>query len=132
MKKIIICEKEYPIKCSALVFPRYRKLFDKDIFDDINIVNMFITKRAVLLKELKGKNPELKDETIFKELTGLLTGDIGLFIEASTRLAYVMINMANKDIPEYEKWLDTVPRICVDDDWIVEVADIAIDCFRRQ
>ena len=131
MKKITICGKEYPIKCSALVFPRYRKLFNKDIFDDINIVNMFISERAVLLKRLKEKHPELKDEAIFKELTGLLTGGIGLFVEASTRLAYVMINMANKDIAEYEEWLETVPRICVDDDWIVEVADIAIDCFRR-
>ena len=30
---------------------------------------------------------------------------------------------------EYEKWLENISNFKIDDDWIVEVAEFAVDCF---
>lgn len=37
--------------------------------------------------------------------------DMGLFIEAATRMAYIMILTANRKAPEYEEWLEGIPAI---------------------
>ena len=54
--------------------------------------------------------------------------NIEKFVESATRIVYILIKEYN-DIDEYEDWLRTVPPLKINDDWIVEVAEFAVNCF---
>ena len=54
---------------------------------------------------------------------------MGLFVEAATRIAYIMIFTANKNVEEYENWLENITTIKTNDEWIVEVTEFAVNCF---
>lgn len=129
MKTIEICGKKYPIECNSLVYPKYREFFKTDIFSDIRILQTFLTKQTLLAKELKDNNPDIEDSKIIASLSSFMLEDMGLFMEASTRIAYIMIYMADKKIEEYEKWLESIPSIKTNDEWIVEVTELAVSCF---
>lgn len=129
MKIIEICGKKYEIDCNALTHVKYRKLFNTDIFSDIRILKTFLTKQVLLAENLKKENPEVDDATIITSLSTLMLDDMGLFLEASTRMAYIMIYTANKKVPEYEEWLEGIPSLKTNDEWIAEVTEFAVDCF---
>lgn len=129
MKTITICGKEYPIDCNSLVYVRYRKFFNTDIFSDIRILQSFLTKQVLLAENLKKDNPDIDDGTIISSLSSLMLDDMGIFVEASTRMAYVMIYTADKKVPEYEEWLESIPSIKTNDEWIAEVTEFAVNCF---
>lgn len=130
MKKINICGSEYPIDCNALVFLKYRKEFNTDIFKDINILNSFLVKQVVLAKEIKEKNPEFNDDDIIKSLSGLMLDDAGELVEAALRMAYIMICCADKNVNlTYDEWVEKIPTVKTNDDWIVEVTELAVSSF---
>lgn len=129
MKTITICGKEHEIDCNASVYYKYRKIFDKSIFDDIKILQVFLTKQVLITKQLKDENPDINDATIISSLSGLMLEDMGIFVEAATRMAYIMIYTVDKKIEEYEKWLENIPSIKTNDEWIAEVTELAVNCF---
>lgn len=129
MKIIEICGKKYEIDCNALTHIKYRKLFNTDIFSDIKILKSFLTKQVLLAENLKKENPKIDDTTIIMSLSTLMLDDMGLFLEASTRMAYIMIYTVNKRIEEYEEWLKNIPSLKTNDEWIAEVTEFAVSCF---
>lgn len=129
MKTIEICGKKYEIDCNALTYVKYREMFARGIFDDIKILQEFLTKQVYLTKKIKDENPEVGDIYIINSLSTLMIDDMDLFVEAATRIAYIMIYTANKEIEEYEKWLEKISTIKTNDEWIVEVTEFAVNCF---
>lgn len=129
MKKITICEKEYPIECNALTYINYRKIFNRGIFEDIKIVKDFITKQTVITMQLKNKYPEISEDELIKLISNEMLLDIDLYIEAVTRIAYICINTANEQYCNYQEWLKEINRINTNDLWIAEVTEFAVDCF---
>ncbi len=129
MKTITICGKDYNIDCNALTYKNYRTKFNTDIFSDIRILQSFLTKQVLSTEYLKKENPDIDDATIMSSLSTLMLDDMGLFIEAATRMAYIMILAVDKTIPEYDKWLESIQSIKTNDEWIVEVTEFAVDCF---
>ena len=129
MKTIEICGKKYEIDCNALTYVKYREMFARGIFDDIKILQEFLTKQVYLTKKIKDENPEVGDIYIINSLSTLMIDDMDLFVEAATRIAYIMIYTANKEIEEYEKWLERISTIKTNDEWIVEVTEFAVNCF---
>ena len=129
MKQIEICGKKYEIDCNALTYVSYRKLFKKGIFEDIKVLQTFLTKQVLLTENLKKENPDIDDQTIIASLSTIMLDDMDLFVEAATRIAYIMIYTANKKIQEYEDWLENIPSLKTNDEWIVEVTEFAVDCF---
>lgn len=129
MKTIEICGKKYEIDCNALTYVKYRNMFNRGIFDDIKILQDFLVKYAYLTKKIKNENPDIDDITIINSLSTLMIDDMDLFAEAATRMAYIMIYTANKEIEEYENWLEKIPSIKTNDEWIVEVTEFAVNCF---
>jgi len=129
MKKIIICGQDYEIDCNALTYIKYRKMFNKGIFDDIKILQTFLTKQVVISNKLKQENPELEENVIIASLSKIMLDDMDLFVEAATRIAYIMIYTANEKIEEYEKWLKNIPYLKTNDEWIAEVTEFAVSCF---
>lgn len=129
MKTITICGKKYEIDCNALTYVKYRKLFNRGIFDDIKILQDFLNKQVIIANELKRDNPNVDDVTIISSLSKIMMDDMDLFAEAATRIGYVMINTANEKIKEYEEWLKDIPFLRTNDEWIVEVTEFAVSCF---
>lgn len=129
MKTITICGEEYPINCNALTYIKYREIFRRGIFDDIRILQSFLEKQIILTKQLKEENADIDDITIISSLSRIMLDDMDLFAEAATRIAYIMIYTANKKIEEYERWLENIPSLKTNDEWIAEVTEFAVSCF---
>lgn len=129
MKTIEICSIKYNIDCNALTHIKYRKIFNTDIFKDIKTLNTFLTKQVLIAENLKKENPNISDEIIITSLSRLMVDDMGLFVEAATRMAYVMICTANDNVVEYEEWLKNIPTLKTNDNWISEVTEFAVECF---
>lgn len=129
MKTITICGEKYPIDCNALTYVKYREMFKKGIFDDIKILQSFLAKQVLTAEQLKKENPDIDDTAIIASLSKLMLDDMDLFAEAATRIAYIMIYTANKKVEQYEEWLENIPSLKTNDEWIAEVTEFAVSCF---
>lgn len=129
MKQIAIDGKNYDIDCNALTYITYRKKFNRGIFEDIDIIQKFLTMQVLQANQLKEENPKISESEMVKQLSNLMLKVIDEYIEAVTRIAYICCYTANEKIGEYEDWLKEIKRIKTNDKWIVEVTEFAVDCF---
>lgn len=129
MRTITICNIKYEIDCNAFTYVKFREKFKRGIFDDIKILQAFLTKQVMLANELKEENKDVDDATIINSLSKLMLDDIDLFVEAATRIAYILIYTANNKVKEYEDWLKNITTIRTNDEWIAEVTEFAVNCF---
>lgn len=127
MKTIKICDKEYPIDCNALTFLQFKKVFGVGIFKDIQSLKKFFAKQAEEIMTLREKG--LKEVDIEKELNDELLNYVDDFVEAITRIAYILIYTANNKFKSYEDFMKDIPKLSIDDDWIVEVTEFAVEKF---
>lgn len=129
MKRIEIDGKTYDIDCNALTYINYRKKFNRGIFEDIDIIQRFVTMQVLQANQLKEENPEIDKEKMVEQLSNLMLKVLDEYIEAVTRIAYICCFTANEKIGDYEDWLKGIKRINTNDKWIVEVTEFAVDCF---
>lgn len=130
MKKIDICGKKFEIDCNAFTYIEYRKKFKNNgIFEDFETINNFATMQVLLTGELKSKNPNISEAEIVRETSRQALKYMDKYIEAITRIGYICCYTANQNIGEYEDWLKGLTRINTNDMWIVEVTELAVDCF---
>src|SRR5699024_6525661 len=104
-------------------------IFNKGIMQDIHILQNYIITQTIKANELKQKFPNLSEEQINEQVSKLMNDYIDDFIEAITRIAYTLMYTANEKIKSYEEFLRSIRNFKIDDDWIVEVTEIAVDCF---
>lgn len=129
MKQIEIDGNTYDIDCNALTYINYRKKFNRGIFEDIDIIQRFVTMQVLQANQLKEENPEIDKEEMVKQLSNLMLKVLDEYIEAVTRIAYICCFTANEKIGDYEDWLKGIKRINTNDKWIVEVTEFAVGCF---
>ena len=132
MKKITICDQEFDIDCNALTNMQFIKKFNRGIFEDFAIIDNFLNLQVLITSGLKEKNPEITELEITREISRATINYIDEYIEAITRVAYICCYTANNQIGEYEDWLKTIKRINTNDKWIVEVTELAVNCFCGQ
>lgn len=127
MKTIIICGKEHKLECNALTYVKYKNFFKRGIIEDVQILQDYLIKQTVITKQVEEKNiTEVEKLSIVSNYMNKYIDD---FIIAITRIAWILMYTADKDIEEYEKWLEGISSFKIDDDWIVEVAEFAVGCF---
>ena len=108
----------------------YRKKFkDNGIFEDFGTINNFETIQVLLTAELKNKNPNITEAEIVRETSRQMLKYMDDFVEAITRVGYICCYTANPKIGEYEDWLKGLKKINTNDMWIVEVTELAVNCF---
>lgn len=130
MRKINICGHEYEIELNALSQVQYRKIFDRGILEDIGIIENFISLQVLFADKLKKENPKISESEITKQISRYMLGNnIDEYIEAVTRITYICVYTANREIGSYEDWLTEIERINTTDKWIVEVTEYAVACF---
>lgn len=127
MKTIKICDKEYNIDCNAFTYVQFKKVFGIGLFQDIQTLKNFFaiqTEKVITLKE-----QGLKELEIEKELNKELLSYVDDFVEAITRIAYILIYTANNKFKNYEEFMKDIPKLSIDDEWIVEVTEFAVEKF---
>lgn len=127
MKTITICGKEYKLECNALTYVKFKTFFKKGIIEDIQILQEYLIKQAVITKQVEGK--DISESEKVSIVSNYMNKFVDDFVIAITRIAWILIYTANRDIEDYEKWLEGISSFKIDDDWIVEVAKFAVDYF---
>ena len=129
MKTIVIDGNEYNIECNALTYIQYKKVFNKGIFADMDIIKDYLVRQTLKANELKEKYPQMSEQEIDAQVGNYMNNHIDDFIEVITRIAYILIYSANEKVEEYENWLRKIKNFKIDDDWVAEVTEPAVDCF---
>lgn len=133
MKKIIIDGKEFEIECNALTHIKYKSFFKTGILKDMDLIQNYIIKQTIIANQLKDEDITSEEkinkisEKMLNNSDGITTDD---FIIKITQIAWILIYTANKKIENYESWLESIKHFSIEDDWIVEVAEFAVNCFR--
>lgn len=127
MKQITIDNKQYNIDCNALTYLKYKSFFKTGIIQDLQVIENYLIKQTVIAKKLEEeKIPEVEQVS---RISKYMSGDIDEFIIKITQIAWILIYTADRKVEEYEKWLQNINKFKIDDDWIAEVAEFAVDCF---
>lgn len=129
MKQIVIEGNKYDIDCNGLTYVLHKRIFNRGIMQDIHILQNYIIVQTLEINKLKNKFPDITEEQIDNQIFSLMGDYIDDFIEAVTRIAYTLMYTANEKTASYEDFLRSIKNLKIDDDWIVEVAEFAVDCF---
>ena len=129
MKTIVIDGNEYNIECNALTYIQYKKVFNKGIFADMDTIKDYLVRQTLKANEIKEKYPQMSEQEIDTQVGNYMNNYIDDFIEVITRIAYILIYSANEKVEEYENWLRKIKNLKIDDDWVAEVTELAVDCF---
>ena len=127
MKKITICNKEYPIDCNAFTRFQYKKVFGVGIFSDIKILNQFSEKQSEIRKKLEKENAT--EEKIQKTINEMLMDNLDDFIDVIEKITYILIHTANPQMESFEDWLKEIEKIDLSANWIAEVTELAVNSF---
>lgn len=124
-KKLEICGKEYDICTNAYTMFIYKKEFKTGMMADIGRLQEFATMQNKITKENEGKTKEEIDEAV-----GLaLMPELDTYIEVSLRIAYVFIKCANPSFMSFEEWVQGIETFNLEDAWVAEVTELAVNSF---
>lgn len=127
MKTITICDTEYVIESNALTFVKYKSIFKTGILKDMQFIQNYLIKQAVVTEQLKDK--PVDDAERLNQVSNYMIDDTDEFVTKVTQIAWILIYTANNKIESYEDWLKTIKEFKIDADWIAEVTEYAVDCF---
>ena len=127
MKTITICGKKYDIECNALTYVKYKSIFKTGILKDMQYIQNYLIKQAVIAKQLDEK--KISEAEKLSQLSEIMINDTDEFVAKITQIAWILIYTANNKVESYETWLSSITKFNVSDDWISEVTEFAVDCF---
>lgn len=127
MKTITICGKKYDIDCNALTYVKYKSIFKTGILKDMQFIQNYLIKQAVVAKQLDEKN--ISEAEKLSQLSEYMINDTDEFVAKITQMAWILIYTANNKVESYETWLSSITKFNISDNWISEVTEFAVDCF---
>lgn len=127
MKTITICDKQYDIDCNAFTYVKYKSIFKTGIIQDMQIVKEYLIKQSVISTQLK--EAKLSDSERLEKISEYMKDDIDGLVIKVTQIAWILIYTANNKTEDYEDWLKSIKSFKIDDDWIAEVTEFAVNCF---
>lgn len=129
MKQIKIDGNTYDVDCNALTYVLHKRIFNRGIMQDIRIIQNYLITQTIEANKLKNQFPELSESELDDRVSRFMNNYIDEFIETITRIAYTLIYTANDKIANYDDFLRNIKNFKIDDDWIVEVTELAVNCF---
>lgn len=128
MKTIVIDDKSYEIECNGLTYVKYNSFFKTGILKDMQFVQNYLIKQAVVAKQLEDE--KLNEAEKLSKLSDYMINDTDEFIDKITKITWILIYSANNKIESYEDWLAGIKNLNVNTaDWIAEVTEFAVNCF---
>lgn len=129
MKQITIEDKKYNINCNAFTLILHKRLFNRGIMQDVKILQSYLVTQITQTNAIKKKLPKLNDSEVISKVADYMNSYIDDFIEAITRITYTLIYTVDENFISYDEFLKSINKLKIDDDWIVEVTEFAVDCF---
>nr|DAS67838.1 MAG TPA: hypothetical protein [Caudoviricetes sp.] len=129
MKQIKIDGNTYDADCNALTYVLHKRIFNRGIMQDIRIIQNYLITQTIEANKLKNQFPELNESELNDRISKFMNNYIDEFIEAITRIAYTLIYTANDKVANYDDFLRNIKKFKIDDDWIVEATELAVNCF---
>ena len=129
MKQIKIDGNTYDADCNALTYVLHKRIFNRGIMQDIRIIQNYLITQTIEANKLKNQFPELSESELDDRISKFMNNYIDEFIEAITRIAYTLIYTANDKVANYDDFLRNIKKFKIDDDWSVEVTELAVNCF---
>ena len=126
MKTITICGKEYPTDCNAFTQIEYKSIFKSGMVNDAHFIQQYLAKQVVVTNEVAKE--ELTDDEKISRVSSYMVGDVDEFLIKILQITWILIHTADGKVEEYKKWAKSI-KVKVDDDWIAEVAEFAVNCF---
>lgn len=130
MKTIKIGSQEFNISCHASTYRDYADIFDRNIMKDLNTTQNFLRKEIKSLEKHKEDMPNASAQEIQELIFEDTLDELNDFIDCITRMCWICIYDNNKDIASYDEWYNSLERLSLSDDWIMEVMALCADCFR--
>jgi hypothetical protein len=130
MKKITIAGTEYDVDCNALTYLDYKNQFGEGILDAVQLVQEYLV--AQYTAEQSARNMNIPEDQRAEFIGETMRDRVDDFILTITKLAWIFIHTANKNIKDYREWMESIPAFKISEDWIIEVTEYAVDCFQRQ
>lgn len=127
MKQIEIEGKTFDIDCNAFTRFQYKSIFKRGIFEDIKVLNDYSNKQEDLRKQMKAENKT--DEEIERELGSAMMTELDSFLDVIEKIAYILIYTANNKVGNFEEWLKSIKKIDLNEKWISEVTEFAVNSF---
>lgn len=127
MRKITICDKEYKIESNGYTRFLYKQVFNRKILADIGIISEFYEDIEKYSNKLKKDG--ISEQELNAKVGNYMLTNIDDVLDIIFMLAYIFILTANSDFKSYEDWLKELKNINVNDAWIGEVTEIAVDSF---
>lgn len=127
MKTITICDKEYEIDCNAYTQVEYKSIFKSGLLKDMQIIKEYLIKQTVVANQVD--TLKLNEAEKLSKVSDFMRDDIDDFIIKVTQMAWILMYSANDKIEDYKTWMKSMKKFKIDDDWIVEVTEFAVDCF---
>ena len=127
MKTITICGKEFEIDCNALTYVKYKSIFKTGILKDMQFIQNYLIKQVVVSNQLEGK--KMSEAEKLNQVSEYMIDDTDEFVTKITQLAWILIYTADNKVADYEDWLKSITNFKIDDDWIAEVTEFAVNCF---
>lgn len=129
-KKLVIDNKEYEICSNAFTLFMYKKEFKTGIMEDVSKLNELNIKQMEI--EKKGKEEGKSKEEIEALTSNALLTDLDNILLVVLQLAYIFIKSANPDFMSFDEFAQSIENINLDDGWIAEVTEIAVNTFCGQ
>lgn len=127
MKQIEICGKKYDIDCNAFTYVQYKSIFGTGIMKDMQFIKEYLVKQTIVSNQINNEN--LSESEKLSRISEYMSDYIDEFVTKVTQIAWILIYTVNNKIESYEIWLKSISKFKIDDDWIVEVTEFAVDCF---
>lgn len=127
MKQITIDGKAFEIESNALTFVKYKTFFKVGIIEDLQKIELYLAKQQAYTSQFKESG--MSDVETAALVADAMQKDIDEFIIKITQIAWILIYTANNSIENYEEWMKNIKHLKIDDDWIAEVAEFAVNSF---
>ena len=126
MKTITICGKDYEINHNALTPIKYKSFFKSGMISDTHYIQSYLVKQAVVSTQLDKE--KLSEAEKISKVSDYMINDVDDFIIKTLQVTWILIYSADEKIEAFEKWAKSID-FKIDDDWIAEVAEFAVNCF---
>ena len=128
MKTIEICGKEYKLECNALTPLKYNSFFNRGLIKDTEALQEYFIKQVIIKQQVDAE--KISDAEKIDKISSYMRDYVDEFILNVERVTWILIYTANPNIENFEKWLEGI-NLKVNDSWIAEVTEFAVDCFCR-
>lgn len=125
-KNLVICGKEYEICNNAYCMFEYKKQFKTGLIADIGKMTVYNEKIQ------KIENEQLSEAEKEFAMNRIAMEELDNIIQIPLQIAYVFIKCANRNFMNFESWLETIEEIKLEDSWIAEVTELAVNSFLGQ